>query len=105
MADRAATFYAGVSIAAAVSTIGLKVYAWKITGSVGLMSDAAESGVNLLAALVALWALRRASQPADATYAFGQTKAEYLSSGFEGMMILAAAAAIAVAALERFNNL
>jgi cation diffusion facilitator family transporter len=105
MADRAATFYAGVSIAAAVSTIGLKVYAWKITGSVGLLSDAAESGVNLLAALVALWALRRASQPADATYAFGQTKAEYLSSGFEGMMILAAAAAIAVASVDRLRNL
>jgi cation diffusion facilitator family transporter len=105
MADRPATFYAGISIAAAVATIGLKVYAWKITGSVGLLSDAAESGVNLLAALVALWALWRASKPADATYAFGQTKAEYLSSGFEGMMILAAAAAIAVAALERFNNL
>jgi len=105
MADRAATFYAGISIVAAVATIGLKVYAWKLTGSVGLLSDAAESGVNLLAALVALWALRRASQPADATYAFGQTKAEYLSSGFEGMMILAAAAAIAVAAVERFKNL
>jgi cation diffusion facilitator family transporter len=105
MAGRAATFYAGVSIAAAVSTIGLKVYAWKITGSVGLLSDAAESGVNLLAALVALWALRRASQPADATYAFGQTKAEYLSSGFEGMMILAAAAAIAVASVDRLRNL
>jgi cation diffusion facilitator family transporter len=105
MADRAATFYAGISIAAAVATIGLKVYAWKITGSVGLLSDAAESGVNLLAALVALWALWRASKPADATYAFGQTKAEYLSSGFEGMMILAAAAAIAVAGVERLRNL
>ena len=67
MADRAATFYAGISIVAAVATIGLKVWAWKITGSVGLLSDAAESGVNLLAALVALWALWRASKPADAT--------------------------------------
>jgi cation diffusion facilitator family transporter len=104
MADRAATFYAGISIAAAVATIGLKVYAWQITGSVGLLSDAAESGVNLLAALVALWALWRASKPADSTYSFGQTKAEYLSSGFEGMMILAAAAAIAVAGVERLRN-
>ena len=104
MADRPATFYAGISIAAAVVTIGLKVCAWRLTGSVGLLSDAAESGVNLLAALVALWALRRSSQPADATYAFGQTKAEYLSSGFEGMMILAAAAAIAVTAVERLRN-
>ena len=105
MADRAATFYAGISIAAAIATIGLKFFAWKVTGSVGLLSDAAESGVNLLAALVALWALWRSSQPADATYAFGQTKAEYLSSGFEGMMILAAAAAIAVAGVDRLRNL
>jgi cation diffusion facilitator family transporter len=105
MADRAATFYAGISIAAAAGTIGLKVYAWKLTGSVGLLSDAAESGVNLLAALVALWALVRASKPADATYTFGQTKAEYLSSGFEGLMILTAAAAIAVAGVERLRNL
>jgi cation diffusion facilitator family transporter len=105
MADRAATFYAGISIVAAVVTIGLKVFAWKITGSVGLLSDAAESGVNLLAAIVALWALWRASQPADAIYSFGQTKAEYLSSGFEGLMILAAAVAIAVAAVERLKNL
>ncbi|MDL2719188.1 MAG: cation diffusion facilitator family transporter [Acidobacteriota bacterium] len=105
MADRPATFYAGISILAAVATIGLKVWAWKITGSVGLLSDAAESGVNLLAALVALWALWRASKPADATYAFGQSKAEYLSSGFEGMMILAAAAAIAVTGVERLRNL
>jgi cation diffusion facilitator family transporter len=104
MADRAATFYAGISIVAAFATIGLKVYAWKLTGSVGLLSDAAESAVNLLAALVALWALWRASKPADATYTFGQTKAEYLSSGFEGMMILAAAAAIAVAGVERLRN-
>ena len=94
-----------MSIVAAVVTIGLKVFAWKITGSVGLLSDAAESGVNLLAAIVALWALWRASQPADAIYSFGQTKAEYLSSGFEGLMILAAAVAIAVAAIERLKNL
>jgi cation diffusion facilitator family transporter len=105
MANRAATFYAGISIVAAVVTIGLKVFAWKITGSVGMLSDAAESGVNLLAAIVALWALWRASQPADALYSFGQTKAEYLSSGFEGLMILAAAVAIGVAAVERLKNL
>ncbi len=105
MAQRPSTFYAGVSIAAAVATIGLKFFAWKITGSIGLLSDAAESGVNLLAALVAFWALRRAGKPADATYPFGQTKAEYLSSGFEGLMILAAAVAIAVAAVERLKNL
>ncbi|MEO8053983.1 MAG: cation-efflux pump, partial [Acidobacteriota bacterium] len=56
MSDRSASSWALLSIAAAVVTIGLKVYAWKLTGSVGLLSDAAESGVNLLAALVAFWA-------------------------------------------------
>jgi cation diffusion facilitator family transporter len=105
MEDRAhpATSYAILSIAAAVVTIVLKLAAWRVTGSVGLLSDAAESAVNLLAALVALWALTLASRPADSTYAFGQTKAEYLSSGFEGLMILAAAVAIAVAAVERLK--
>jgi cation diffusion facilitator family transporter len=105
MSDRSTSSWALLSIAAAVVTIGLKVYAWNITGSVGLLSDAAESGVNLLAALVAFWALRRASRPADATYAFGQTKAEYFASGFEGLMILAASVAIAVTAVERLHNL
>jgi cation diffusion facilitator family transporter len=105
MSDRSASSWAVLSIAAAVVTIALKVYAWKITGSVGLLSDAAESGVNLLAALVAFWALRRASRPADAKFAFGHTKAEYLASGFEGLMILAASAAIAVAAFERLQSL
>ncbi|MGA7990358.1 MAG: cation diffusion facilitator family transporter [Thermoanaerobaculia bacterium] len=104
MSDRSASSWAILSIAAAVVTIGLKLAAWTLTDSVGLLSDAAESGVNLLAALVALWALRRASRPADATYAFGQTKAEYLASGFEGLMILAAAVAIAVMAAERLKS-
>src|ERR1035437_2211625 len=67
MADRPATFYAGISIAAAVGTIGLKVYAWRITGSVGLLSDAAESGVDLLAAVVALWGPWPASKPLRST--------------------------------------
>ncbi len=105
MSDRSASTWALLSIAAAIVTIALKVWAWKLTGSVGLLSDAAESGVNLLAAIVAYWALRRASRPADATYAFGQTKAEYFASGFEGLMILAASAAIAVTAVERLRNL
>ena len=65
MSDRTASSWALLSIGAAVVTIALKVAAWRITGSVGLLSDAAESGVNLLAALVAFWALRRASRPAD----------------------------------------
>ena len=104
MSDRSASSWAVLSIAAALVTIGLKVAAWKLTDSVGLLSDAAESGVNLLAALVAFWALRRASRPADANYAFGQTKAEYFASGFEGLMILAAAVAIAVMAVERLRS-
>jgi cation diffusion facilitator family transporter len=105
MSDRSPARWALLSIAAALVTIVLKLAAWRLTDSVGLLSDAAESGVNLLAALVAFWALRRASRPADATYAFGQTKAEYLASGFEGLMILAAAVAIAVAAVERLKDL
>ena len=104
MSDRSASSWALLSIAAAAATIGLKVAAWMLTGSVGLLSDAAETGVNLLTALVAYWALRRASRPADATYAFGQTKAEYFASGFEGLMILAAAVAIAVTAVERLRS-
>jgi cation diffusion facilitator family transporter len=105
MSDRSASSWIVLSIAAAIVTIALKVFAWRITGSVGLLSDAAESGVNLLAALVAFWALRRASRPADAKFAFGHTKAEYLASGFEGLMILAASAAITVAAFERLQSL
>ncbi|HVO52224.1 MAG TPA: cation diffusion facilitator family transporter [Thermoanaerobaculia bacterium] len=105
MSDRSASRWALLSIAAAVVTIGMKLTAWKLTGSIGLLSDAAETGVNFLAALVAYWALRRASRPADATYAFGHTKAEYFASGFEGLMILAASVAIAVTAVERLKNL
>lgn len=93
--------YALLSIGAAVATITLKTVAYKLTGSVGLLSDAIESVVNLLAALVALWALRVAAQPPDAEHAFGHSKAEYLASAFEGLMILAAAIAIAMAAWGR----
>ncbi|MFI5181326.1 MAG: cation diffusion facilitator family transporter [Thermoanaerobaculia bacterium] len=93
--------YALLSVATAIVTIVLKLYAWKVTGSVGLLSDAMESFVNLLAGLVAFWALTVAEKPADSEHAFGHTKAEYLASGFEGMAILAAAAAIAAAGVER----
>jgi len=103
-APRSARFYAWLSIAAAVFTIGLKLTAWKVTGSVGMLSDAAESVVNLVAALIALWALTVAERPADARHAFGYTKAEYFSSGVEGFLILGAAAGIAVAAWERWKN-
>jgi cation diffusion facilitator family transporter len=108
-ADDAATprsprFYARLSIVAAVLTIGLKLAAWRVTGSVGMLSDAAESVVNLVAALIALWALTVAERPADARHAFGYTKVEYFSSGVEGFLIIAAAAGIAVAAWDRWRS-
>src|SRR4051812_20833525 len=90
-----------LSVAAAVATISLKVVAWALTGSVGLLSDAAESVVNLVAAVVAMAALRWAVKPADEEHAYGHAKAEYFSAGVEGALILIAAAAIAVAAIER----
>ena len=90
-----------LSIAAAIATITLKVVAWALTGSVGLLSDAAESVVNLVAAVVAMAALRWAVKPADEEHAYGHAKAEYFSAGVEGALILIAAAAIAVAAVAR----
>jgi cation diffusion facilitator family transporter len=101
---RAPVFYAKLSIAAAVVTIALKSAAWLLTGSVGLLSDAAESVVNLAAALIALWALTVAAKPPDERRAFGYTKAEYFASGAEGFLILAAAAGIAVAAFRRWQD-
>ena len=96
------TRYAWLSIAAAVLTIGLKTTAYFLTGSVGLLSDALESVVNLAGALMALAMLTIAARPADEEHAFGHTKAEYFSSGFEGALILVAAAMIAVTAIRRF---
>ena len=93
--------YVGVSIAAAIVTIGLKFGAYALTQSVGLLSDAIEAFVNLAAALGALWALTAAARPPDERYHFGQAKAEYFSSGFEGALIVVAAVAIAYAAVER----
>src|ERR1700730_18665773 len=90
-----------VSIAAAIATIGLKVGAYALTHSVGLLSDAIEAFVNLAAALAALWALTAAARPPDERYPFGQAKAEYFSSGFEGALIIVAAAAIAYTAVDR----
>jgi cation diffusion facilitator family transporter len=101
---RPASFYAKISIAAAVVTIALKTAAWRLTGSVGLLSDAAESVVNLAAALVALWALTIAARPPDEKRAFGYTKAEYFASGTEGLLILVAAAGIAIAAFRRWQD-
>ena len=95
------TRYAWLSIGAAVATIGLKLVAYVMTGSVGLLSDAVESVVNLIGALMALWMLTLAAQDADAKHAHGHSKAEYFSSGVEGALIIVAAIAIAYAAIKR----
>jgi cation diffusion facilitator family transporter len=96
--------YAAVSIVAALATIALKTGAFMVTGSVGLLSDALESVVNLLAAIVALYALSVAARPADEAHAYGHGKVEYFSSGFEGALILVAALSIGWAALTRLFN-
>lgn len=90
-----------LSIIAAVSTIALKSAAYFLTGSVGLLSDAAESIVNLVAAVIAMVALRVAERPPDAQHTYGHTKAEYFSSISEGLFILIAAATIAYTAILR----
>jgi len=95
------TRFAWLSIAAAVVTIGLKTAAYLITGSVGLLSDAVESLVNLLGGIMALAMLTIAARPADEDHAYGHGKAEYFSSGLEGGLILVAAISIAVAAVLR----
>jgi len=98
------TRYAWLSIAAALATILLKGVAWKLTGSVGLLSDAIESFVNLAGALMALWMLTLAALPADEHHAHGHGKAEYFSSAFEGFLILLAAFAIGYTAIGRLMH-
>lgn len=93
--------YAWLSIAAALATILLKGVAWGLTGSVGLLSDALESIVNLAGALMALAMLSLAALPADDNHAHGHGKAEYFSSAFEGFLILVAALSIGYAAIGR----
>jgi len=93
-----------LSVATALATITLKTGAWWITGSVGLLSDALESLVNLASALFALAMVTIAARPADEDHPFGHTKAEYFSSAFEGLMIAAAAIAIVWAAVGRFMH-
>jgi len=95
------TRYAWLSIAAAVSTIGLKAFAYRVTGSVGLLSDAFESIVNLVAAIVALWALHVAAAPPDDEHPHGHDKSEYFASGVEGALIFVAAVLIVVSAIPR----
>jgi divalent metal cation (Fe/Co/Zn/Cd) transporter len=89
------TRYAWLSIAASLSTVALKAAAWALTTSVGLLSDALESLVNVGAAVMLLSMLRIATRPADEGHAYGHSKAEYFASGFEG----------ACSTLERWSTL
>lgn len=93
--------YAWLSIGAAVSTMAIKSVAYLLTGSVGLLSDAVESIVNLVGALMALWMLTIAAREPDEEHAYGHSKAEYFSSGVEGTLIVIAALSIGVAAVRR----
>ncbi|MBO3129391.1 cation diffusion facilitator family transporter [Dermatophilus congolensis] len=95
------TKFAWLSIAAALGTMALKIVAWWMTGSVGLLSDALESSVNLVAAIIALISLRAAAMPADANHHYGHSKAEYFSAAVEGIMIFVAATAICFTAIQR----
>ncbi|MFM9108613.1 MAG: cation diffusion facilitator family transporter [Chloroflexota bacterium] len=94
--------FAWISVAAAVAAIGLKLAAYRVTGSVGLLSDALESVVNLVAAVAAVIVLGVVEKDPDEDHAFGHDKAEYFSSGFEGALVLVAAAGIAITAVPRF---
>jgi cation diffusion facilitator family transporter len=99
---KATTQMALLSIVTSIATLALKFGAWYITGSVGLLSDALEAFVNLAAGLVALGAITIAEQPADDRHSYGYDKAEYFSSGVEGILILVAALSIIAAATQRF---
>lgn len=90
-----------LSILAAVTTIGLKSAAYLLTGSVGLLSDALESGVNLFAAIAAYFSLRYAHRPADSNHTYGHEKIEFFSSGLEGVLIALAGIGTAWIAIER----
>src|SRR5690242_7199359 len=104
-AQPVARTYALLSVGAALLTIILKSTAYLLTGSVGLLSDALESLVNLVAALVAVWALTLATRPADADHGYGHSKAEYIASAVEGILILVAAVSIGWAAVDRLFHL
>lgn len=95
----------GMSIAVASATIALKTGAWALTGSVALLSDALESFVNLAGAVFALLMFTVAQRPADAGHPYGHGKAEYFSSGFEGLLVMAAALTILWAAGARLLDL
>ena len=93
-----------LSVLVAIVTIAVKTLAWWVSDSVGLLSDAMESFVNLASALFAIAMVIIAQRPADADHPFGHTKAEYFSSGFEGMLIAGAAVAIVWTAVQRLLN-
>ncbi len=101
---RSLTRFAWLSIAAALMTIALKASAYLLTGSVGLLSDAAESIVNLVGAVMALAMLIIAARPADQSHSYGHSKAEYFSSGVEGTLILIASVGIIWSSIERLFN-
>ncbi len=104
MSRSSLTGYAWLSIAAAIATITLKSTAYLLTGSVGLLSDAAESFVNLLGASIALAMLTIAARPPDEDHLFGHDKAEYFACGAEGVLIFIAAVSIGFAAVNRLIN-
>ncbi|MDR1710748.1 MAG: cation diffusion facilitator family transporter [Propionibacteriaceae bacterium] len=93
--------YLYLSLGAAVVTLAIKTVAAWLTNSVGLWSDALESTVNLVAAIIAIWALRLSAKPADDNHNFGHGKAEYVSAGVEGSMVFVAAGAIVISAVGR----
>lgn len=98
------TRFAYLSLAASVVTISLKLAAWYLTDSVGMLSDALESIVNVVAAAATIWLLYLSARPPDERHAYGYSKAEYFSSAFEGALILVAAALIAWAAVMRLMH-
>ena len=93
-----------LSIITALATMALKTWAWSLTGSISILSDALESLVNLAAAGFALYVLTIAAQPADAEHPFGHDKAEYFAAAAEGLLIIVAAVGIAAAAWGRLQS-
>ncbi len=93
--------FAALSVATSVVVLSMKVVAWRLTGAVGLLADALESIVNVVAAVVTLYALKIAAKPADEDHELGHGKAEYFASGLEGALIGVAAVAIIITAVPK----
>jgi cation diffusion facilitator family transporter len=104
VSERSPTFYAWLSLATSIVTIVLKFGAYYLTGSIGMLSDAVEAVVNIVAALVALGVLTYAEEKPDREHNFGHEKAQYFSSGIEGALIFVAAGAIVWSAIPRLAN-